>query len=69
MTDQAGPTLFDEAASAAEPEKPGRRDAFAGFLAGWRWPGAGSFERLPKAKQEAARRAAGVVEAFLKEGD
>lgn len=32
--------------------------SLAGVLAGFRWPGRGSFEKLRKGQQEAARKAA-----------
>jgi hypothetical protein len=71
----AEPTLFDlgaeqhEAPPGDETRPTGRQTRLASFLAGWRWPGAGSFDRLPKRKQQAAIRAAIAVEEFLQEGD
>lgn len=65
--DQAA--LFDAGADAAEREPTGKTHALAGFIAGWRWPGAGSFDRLPKVKQTAALRAAQTVERFLEEAE
>lgn len=65
MTTQV--SLFDEP-GANEPS-PARVRTLAQFLAGWRWPGHGSYQQLSAKRRTVAEEAARAALAALATGD